>query len=185
MKRNYKKFTVKSASEYSAYYSFGYEKPIICPHCGISTDFILSTSAVVQSDTSWFLVGMYKCTDCGKQTLSISDRRLDEPTDAKNIFVYPESNVELFDNDNLRALSERFMYIYNQAERSEFAGSLELAAIGYRSALEVLIKDFAIHELGKPEDEVVNKTLFDAISSYLANEALTNSVDVVRILGND
>lgn len=185
MKKNYKKFTIKSASEYSANYSFSYEKPIICPHCGISTDFILSSAAILQSDDSLFLVGIYKCTDCAEQTLSISARRLDAPDEAKNIFVYPESNVELFDNDNLRALSERFMDIYNQAEMSEFAGSLELAAIGYRSALEVLIKDFAIRELGKPEDEVIKKNLFDAISCYMPNESLANSADVVRILGND
>lgn len=31
MKRNYKKFTIKSASEYSDYYSFGYENPSFVP----------------------------------------------------------------------------------------------------------------------------------------------------------
>ena len=75
--------------------------------------------------------------------------------------------------------------MYNQALRSESKGDIELAAIGYRSALEILVKDYAINELGLSVDEVAKKPLCNAIGEYLDQENLVSAADVVRIFGND
>lgn len=47
--------------------------------------------------------------------------------------------------------------MYNQALQSEFHKNIELAAVGYRSALEILIKDYAVNELGLNPEEVSSK----------------------------
>ena len=60
-----------------------------------------------------------------------------------------------------------------------------MAAIGYRHALECLVKDYAIIELKKDREEVVKKTLAEAIGEYLGEKELVATADVVRILGND
>ena len=60
-----------------------------------------------------------------------------------------------------------------------------MAGSGYRNALEVLIKDFAINELGKPTAEVCKKKLAQAIEAYMPNIRLAQSADVIRVLGND
>ena len=78
-----------------------------------------------------------------------------------------------------------FIDMYNQALQSEFNKNLELAAIGYRSALEILVKDYAIKELGQNPKEVISKKLCPAIGAYLNQEDLVKTADVVRILGND
>lgn len=75
--------------------------------------------------------------------------------------------------------------MYNQALYSESAGHNELAAVGYRAALEILVKDYAIEERGANKDEVKNKTLCVAIEEYLEQQNLIASADVIRILGND
>lgn len=51
--------------------------------------------------------------------------------------------------------------MYNQALRSESKGDIELAAIGFRSALEILVKDYAVNELKINVEEVSRKSLFD------------------------
>ena len=61
----------------------------------------------------------------------------------------------------------------------------ELAGSGYRNAIEVLIKDFAIQELKAPEKEVCKKSLSQAIEAYLPNINASVSADVTRVLGND
>ena len=56
-----------------------------------------------------------------------------------------------------------------------------MAAVGYRSALEILIKDYAINDLHEPSEKVVKLDLFHAISNYLSSDTV-NAADVVRIL---
>lgn len=85
-------------------------------------------------------------------------------------------------NDNLASISERFIDMYNQALTSEHNQNYELAAIGYRSALEILVKDYAIQELNEPEETVSKKSLCDAIAKYLSQPDLVATADVVRIL---
>lgn len=60
-----------------------------------------------------------------------------------------------------------------------------MAGCGYRNALEILIKDYAITELHKSTEEVVKKSLNNAIKDYVPSVNLSNSADVIRILGND
>ena len=88
-------------------------------------------------------------------------------------------------NENLAAISERFIDMYNQALQAEYNQNFELAAIGFRSSLEILIKDYAIQELGEPAETVAKQSLCNAIATYLQQADLVNTADVVRILGND
>ena len=90
-----------------------------------------------------------------------------------------------YTNEILSSISERFINMYNQALQAEFVDNIELAAIGYRSALEILVKDYAINELGKDSDEVSKKSLCNAIGEYLNQQDLVATADVIRILGND
>ena len=75
--------------------------------------------------------------------------------------------------------------MYNQSLKAESNGHYELAAIGFRTSLEILIKDYAITELNLSEDDVAKKNLFNAISEYLNQDNLIKTADVIRILGND
>lgn len=89
-----------------------------------------------------------------------------------------------YENDVLAEFSPRFVELYNQALRSEFAGDIDLAATGYRHALECLVKDYAINRLGENHDEVCRKNLCQVIGEYFDSD-MVRAADVVRILGND
>lgn len=90
-----------------------------------------------------------------------------------------------YENHILSQISPRFILSYNQALRAESVGDIELSAIGYRQALECLIKDYAITELNADKNTVIKQSLFEAIEIYLKESELISVADVVRILGND
>lgn len=180
MKINY---LTKHANCVSTNYGFRFSKPAVCPRCGCGTDapYIAKQSFSYNGHVLLFFV--CKCTACQKDFCFASEQ--DGNNVGPCIAIAPSITADIYENKVLSSVSERFIDIYNQALKAEFDGSFELAAIGFRSALEVLIKDYAINELHIPKEEVVKKDLFNSISEYLHQEELINTADVIRILGND
>lgn len=177
----------KPVSEFGGSFSNGsYAKPATCPYCGYGTDApVLSRNTFHMGGNIFMLAGTCKCTHCNKTFFFACYRNLAETPDAPCSFCFPENSFIPYRNDVLSNISERFIQMYNQALNAEFNGSLDLAAIGYRSSLEILVKDYAISELGVSEDEAAKKSLCDSIGTYLKQEELVKTADVVRILGND
>ena len=52
---------------------------------------------------------------------------------------YPQVSIK-YENETIAAVSPRFIDMYNQALTSESLGNIELAAVGFRQALECLVK---------------------------------------------
>lgn len=106
--------------------------------------------------------------------------------DAKNI-VYSEPNhffKYIFD-ERIINLSPQFDKIYNQALAAESSMLDEIAGLGYRKALEFLIKDFAIHEHPDEEESIKAKPLARCIKSYINNESITTLAERSTWIGND
>ena len=165
-------------------FSGEYQKPATCPHCGVSIDGILGERSVINIDSSQIFSSACRCTACGK-SFFFSCHRVPSSSDiSQMIAIWPASDSS-YTNKNLHSISPRFIDMYNQALRSESKGDIELAAIGFRSALEILVKDYAVNELKINVEEVSRKSLFDAIGEYLKQKELLKTADVVRIFGND
>ena len=177
----------KPVSEYGSSFQNGtYSKPATCPYCGYGTDApVMSRGSFHMGGNVYMLAGTCKCTHCNKTFFFACYRNISETPDSPCSFCFPENSFTPYKNDVLSQISKRFIQMYNQALNAEFNNSLDLAAIGYRSSLEILVKDFAISELGVSEDEASKKSLCDAIGTYLMQEDLVKTADVVRILGND
>lgn len=179
---NMKNYLIKKASVFGNF-SNNYKKPSVCSHCGFGTDAPFYKKDVYSFNGHYLFVATCTCTSCGKHFLFFceydSDKNDYEPV------IYPSITFAPYSNKILEKISARFIDMYNQALQSEFNKNLELAAIGYRSALEILVKDYAIKELGQNPKEVISKKLCPAIGAYLNQEDLVKTADVVRILGND
>lgn len=101
--------------------------------------------------------------------------------------IYSEPNrfaKQAFDQ-KITALSPQFDKIYNQAFAAETSGLDEIAGLGYRKALEFLIKDFAIHEHPDEEETIKVKPLAQCIKSYISNETITTLAERSAWIGND
>ena len=85
----------------------------------------------------------------------------------------------------LKQLSPQFVKIYNQAELAENTGLTEICGIGYRKALEFLIKDYAIHKKPDASEEIKNKPLVKCIEQYIDSNSIITLAKRSAWIGND
>ena len=165
-------------------YNFKLKKPMLCPLCGAFQDGTIVSRSVHPGPTGFEIgVAGYRCTFCSEKYIVIYKiSREDKIADFAGFYPPSDSGYQ---NDTLADTSPRFITSYNQALRAEKFGDIELAAIGYRQALECLVKDYAIRELDIDREKVIKKNLCDAISEYVGEKEMLATADVVRILGND
>lgn len=160
-----------------------YKKVSTCPYCGIGTDAVQVTIYPIGITDGTVANASYKCTSCDK-IFHVSYIKLNDEDEFKPFSVYPNFQGREFSKE-ISEVSPRFVKLYNQAYKAEYDNNYELAGSGYRNALEILIKDFAINVLKHKKDDVVKFKLYGAIAEYLPDVDMSNCADVVRILGND
>lgn len=93
-------------------------------------------------------------------------------------------NVQSFDKC-INGLSTSFVEIYNQALASETYQLNQLSGIGYRKALEFLIKDYCIHRNPDSEDKIKSKPLGQVINDYVDSDKLKKLSKASVWIGND
>lgn len=128
----------------------------------------------------WLLIFYNDC--CDKQSFAIYKKQGGN-TEFLGILPVVHKVPQL--PESLEKISPRFVELYKQSFDAEQNSYFELAGSGYRNAIEVLIKDFAIQELKIPEKEACKKSLSQAIEAYLPSINASISADVMRVLGND
>jgi hypothetical protein len=169
------KFVLESINHFTG------EKPIMCPHCGAYIEAHLTNLSYINVENYPIYLVIFHANCCNNfffATYKVIDKK------GELLTVYPSNKPEKLP-DAIIEISPRFVELYNQAYFAEQNNFFELAGSGYRNSLEVLIKDYAIKELNKSEREVCKKNLNSAIGEYMPSIKLTNSADVVRVLGND
>jgi len=77
-------------------------------------------------------------------------------------------------SETVRNISPAFVTIYRQATIAEREGLLELCEVGYRNALEVLIKDYAIRKYPTEETKIINKSLAACLYDYIDDDKIKN-----------
>lgn len=158
--------------------------PLECPYCGKVIEFTQKgrTGLNIDSDNIFYIFLLYsKC--CNKNSIASYIYNF-ENKNMTFLSMYPNPKPSVLP-DSIHVLSPRFITLYADSEYAYSKNMFELAGSGFRNALEILIKDFAINELNEDSKEVSKKSLFDAIESYLPDPKLKKAADVVRILGND
>lgn len=177
-------------------YRGGYEEPSICPLCkhAIKPQEMNFTS-FKNEESRWFLSATYLCKHCYQTFIVLhactlhstrnSNGLLSYSYDASVVYMEPNRFKEAEFDPRIKTLSSQFVKIYNQALAAESFGLDEIAGIGYRKALEFLIKDFLIHE--KPDDaETIKKMeLGNCIANKVSNEKLKIVASRSAWLGND
>ena len=87
----------------------------------------------------------------------------------------------------INEISNSFVEIYNQAYKAERLKLNHICGIGYRKALEFLIKDYAINTNPPEErDSIINNPkLAQVIREYIPNEGIKLTATRAVWLGND
>ena len=158
-----------------------FKKPITCPYCDNYIEPVPVESSRLPYDArSTALLVSYRCPACDKKFIGIY---VLNGNNADYLSMVPIANEETI-SDVFEKISPRFVAIHQQAFRAEARGDTEIAIVGYRTAMEILLKDYAVGTLKKPEEEVIRKGLRQTIGDY-APEDIVAAADVVRIIGDD
>ncbi len=85
----------------------------------------------------------------------------------------------------IQDISSSFCTIYNQALSAEQDGLKEICGVGYRKAIEFLIKDYLIAKNPDKQVEIENKFLGRCIEDDIGNENIKSMAKRATWLGND
>lgn len=183
-----KKITGNNLNEFDSY--IDYEEVNECPICKAKIAPIFIASSLDTNNSASIFNFCRNCKNTFISKYSICKDKRTTPriqyykTDS---LIYSEPNrfaKQEFDQ-KISDLSSQFVKIYNQALAAESSMLDEIAGLGYRKALEFLIKDFVIHEHPDEEETIKAKPLAQCIKRYITNENITTLAERSAWIGND
>ncbi len=133
---------------------------------------------------SYGLEIVYRCSsqECQKIFIGIYEKD-------GNFYRLTNTSIGRFESrefsKNIENLSPNFVEIYNQALTSEYYKLEHISGIGYRKALEFLIKDYLISKFTDREVEIKEKFLGKCIKEDVENQNLKDIAERAAWLGND
>lgn len=154
----------------------------ICPYCSVANNPITKHFGVSKINGNDIVSFIHTCPLCNKSTATIQ-----EISEKKGTIIaeYPLTLEGNF-SENIEKVSQGFIKMYNQAFTSEQLNNIELAGMGYRCALEILIKDYALYFNLDTKENIAKLNLNRSIQTFFQTEIESFiSADVVRILGNE
>lgn len=135
---------------------------------------------------------VFFCRDCSSAFLGYY--ALSNESSSNNLLVYNASKfisveplrfVKATFDQGITTISPQFEKIYNQASAAESSGLDEIAGLGYRKALEFLIKDFAIHEHPDEKDKIKAMPLNACVRDYIDAPNIKTLATRSAWIGND
>ena len=88
-------------------------------------------------------------------------------------------------SETILEVSPKFSEIYNQAFTAEQQNLTEICGVGYRKALEFLIKDYSILKHPEQKDKIEKKALIACIKDYVEDSRIKTVSKRAVWLGND
>lgn len=190
MKKNITSTNLSNPSESR---DFELEIPSQCPCCHTALSpvfldsFYIATGSVSNSEFGK-LFSLYFCPKCEEcflahYSVNILGYRYQSYGTLSYLTPYGEE-VSNF-SDDIISLSPLFVGIYNQAEKAESIGLSEICGLGYRKALEFLVKDYAIHLHPENEDTIKKQLLSPCITENIDNSKIKALSTASAWIGND
>lgn len=100
-------------------------------------------------------------------------------------FLHPSNPVDPEFSEHVAKVSPQYVEIFKQASKAEALGLGEIAGVGYRKALEFLVKDYCITKNPDKEEEIKAKFLGRVIDNHVDNVNIKQCAKRAVWLGND
>ena len=171
---------------------FDLDIPAICPHCGVAIDpsnlscKYLGVGEKREQSRIFLQLLCNHCLRAFSVEYSCSYKQLD-PNQKKTIRIgiFPELHTKVEHTEEIKELSPMFVQIYSEAHTAEESNLKEICGMGYRKALEFLIKDYAIKLHPDDEETIKSTPLAKCIDSYIDNSRIKSLAKASAWLGND
>ena len=171
------------------------ENPNICPHCHVANEpqqlFAHFDNKVNKLISVWrcnfnqcnkvFAVSHIEIMSSGQYEIERNLNGLPKGP------IWPEPIKNLKDGKTLGTENEeesKFIKTYLQSLEAESNGHDEIAGMGYRKAIEYLVKDWAIQNNGKDKEKILGQWLSAIIKDYFSGD-LKEILERATWLGND
>lgn len=155
--------------------------PDVCPQCNYTiTPLVLPSVAIERGNNSYEFVAILYCQHCRNPFVAKYSSNSNKP-----FSVLPKSFAARSFEKELEALSPGFVNAYNQAAFAEANEMTELAGMGYRRALEFLVKDYLVHRAPDDADTIKSQALGSCISDRVDAPRLKEAARGATWLGND
>lgn len=161
------------------------QTPSNCPMCNTVTQIEPITNWLIQKDDeNNELFSFYFCSKCEKFFIGHYEVLSYETTNL--ISFSPKESYNTKDFPKLiKKLSPDFCEIYNQAYIAQQQGSTKISGIGYRKALEFLVKDYVIFLNPNESVNIKFLKLSSCISKYIENPKIKSLATAATWIGND
>lgn len=164
-------------------HNFKLDVPAICPRCGrdlsaieISTNFFGSANF----EDKYAVVAV--CQQC-KNAIYFDVLHAYGSEFATIVNSYPP--IQIFDLPaGIESLFSDFVRIYCQAAAAEARNYSDICGMGFRKALELLVKQYAIKTYPENEEAICNESLSQTISR-IQNAKIQTLAKAATWLGND
>ncbi|MCR6515314.1 DUF4145 domain-containing protein [Clostridium sp. LY3-2] len=157
----------------------GLDKIEECPICnvGISPDI----KAIFNHNEDEYLISI--CPSC--EEVFIIKYGFGSGGNFRFIDIFPKNEKDTIFDDKIEEVSQQFIKIYEQASKAEKNGLDEIAGMGYRKALEFLIKDYVSKINSDQEEEIKKMLLSRCINDLIENPKIKSMAQRAAWLGND
>lgn len=169
----------------------------ICPHCCIGIDMARARQQdfldiASENQPAFNVISVYQCPYCHRGFVVIHHLERKSIEMSEKFFyieasqsVYPIATPNLTIDHEIHKISPRFYETYNQCLMAKASGLNELYGMGYRKALEYLVKDFAISENSKEKKKIESMSLHSCIETYFKNSDAKTALTAAKWLGNN
>lgn len=156
------------------------EIPKYCPNCGVGNN--PDNKYVTSLDDC--AVYNHFCNPCKTYHYTVQGKLVDDKRHL--LLVYPNKVVANIDPLFIEC-APRFVEFYSEAIEAEKIGLENIAGTGYRSAIECLIKDYALYFEVDPREYLAKPTFTfnNAIDRYVKDDdLLKGALHFIREVGN-
>jgi hypothetical protein len=151
----------------------------LCPHC--KTTFKPIALNAYHSEDLIYVT--FLCPHCKQIYFAIFFESIRNEVTLEKIF--PNNHRSSILPKEIEAISPGFIKIYDQASIAEEQQLDEISGMGYRKALEFLIRDYAISKQPDKKPEILSSPLVQCIKSYIDNDSIKTLATVSAWIGND
>ena len=173
-------------------YNGSYVPQTITAGCGYCTKQPLHFSIerknwYLRSDSAYISM---RCPACNKDVdfwirFRQTPENADNAPNVTDIFMEPDPPIALNYDESIDTISPSFSIIYRDAVMSEKNGLNTLIGLGYRKALEFLLKDWMINEHPDEAERIKRQNISSCIKQYISDAQLKTCLERTIWLGND
>jgi len=165
-------------------FAINVDNPSTCPHCHNG----IEPRAISQNIVNKINYSVWKCTfrDCGDQFVAV--HKVIGQGQAKFIGFLDGTPIGPYWPDTIKNLKSKFVETYMQALKAEYAGLDEISGMGFRKAIEYLVKDYLIQRDNTLEGKIEDKLLASVIGENFSSPQEADLKDLLQRatwLGND